>query len=194
MRIGDISVSPGFLLLTAWLNLMDEHGVVGLGLLCCAAHESGHLTVLNLLGNGVKSFNITIFGAEILPKKQLSYRQELAAAFAGPAVNLILAGILCWIPGGEIWAGINFILGIFNLLPFGQMDGGRCLCCLTSILFGPGTGERLIVILSSVVGMTAAAAGILLWRAGGSLTLLFMSLWLLSGISKKGDLYRKRRK
>jgi len=189
MKLGRISVSPGFLLLAAWLNYVDEQGIFWLGLLCCAAHEMGHLAVLYILEKPVKRICITVFGAEILMKSDLSYGQELAAAIAGPSVNLGLAAVLCYFPGGELIAGMNFLLGCFNLLPFGQMDGGRCLSCLGSILFGPGAGERTVCAVSWLVGTLAAGTGILLWRMGGNLTLLFISLWLLSGISKKAEIH-----
>ena len=115
----------------------------------------------------------------------MSYGQEIFAALAGPAANFLLAGVLCRISGGEVTAGMSFALGCFNLLPFETMDGGRCLRCVGSLLFGPDAGGGLAAGVSFLAGLGAAAGGVLLWRMGGNMTLLLMSVWILMGIWKK---------
>ena len=122
----------------------------------------------------------------------MSYGQEIFAALAGPAVNLVLAGVLCRIPGGDLTAGLSFSLGCFNLLPFETMDGGRCLCCVGSLLFGPDAGGALASGVSILAGVGAAAGGIVLWRMGGNLTLFLMTVWILMGISKKERIILKK--
>ena len=42
MTWGRLRISPGFLLLMAWLLYWDGQGIVPLALLACALHESGH--------------------------------------------------------------------------------------------------------------------------------------------------------
>jgi Zn-dependent protease len=49
----------------------------------------------------------------------------LKILIAGPAVNFITAGlILYWTPN---YAMINCLIGLFNLLPIGELDGIRIL-------------------------------------------------------------------
>jgi len=185
MTLGRISISPGFLLLISWLNYIDRQGVLWWGLLSCAAHEAGHLLILRHLKKHVKVIYITIFGATIVIDDNLSYGQELVSAIAGPAVNLVLATVMCRIPGGEWIAGLNFALGCFNLLPFGQLDGGRFLSCLVNLFTKSGAGERVVCAVSWLVGSMAAGVGIILWRAGGNLTLLLMAAWICCAMGKR---------
>ena len=80
MRIGKVEITPGFLLLAAWLNYMDQQGLFWLGMVSCFLHECGHLVVLHILKNNVKRIHLTVFGAEICMSHGLSYRGELLAA------------------------------------------------------------------------------------------------------------------
>lgn len=185
MKLGRVELSAGFLMLAALLNYGDEQGLFWRGLLCCVIHELGHLVALGLMGVPVAGLRITVFGAEIQLRRGMSYGQEIFAALAGPAANLVLAGVLCRVPGGELTAGVSFALGCFNLLPFETMDGGRCLRSIGSLLFGPDAGWILASGVSLLAGLGASAGGIVLWRMGGNLTLFLMAVWILMGIWKK---------
>lgn len=133
----NISVTAPFLLLVAWLNYMDRQGVVLPALLACTLHELGHLFAIRLLGGDVKHIRLTVAGAEMGLSRGLSYWQELLAAAAGPAVNLLLSALCCRLPGGALFAGVNLALAAFNLLPMGRLDGGRiALCALSLSMWG----------------------------------------------------------
>ncbi|OUN85693.1 hypothetical protein B5G03_09385 [Gemmiger sp. An50] len=66
-----------------------------------------------------------------LGSAQLSPRQEGVLAAAGPAVNLIVAGAAyLWMQRsasywGWFFLGTNLLVGGFNLLPVGPLDGKR---------------------------------------------------------------------
>ena len=191
MKQTRVEVSAGFLLLAAWLNYWDRQGVFPQVLLACVLHELGHLLALRWLGMPVEKLRVTAVGAEIRVAGSLSYRGELAAALAGPAVNLVLAGWMSYLPGGAVGAGINLVLGLFNLLPVGRLDGGRILSCVLALLLGPEYGERAAAVLSVLCVVLLGAAGIgVLWM-GGNGTLLMVSLWMAISMSEFG---RKRGK
>ena len=105
MEQNRVEVSAGFLLLAAWLNYWDRQGVFPQVLLACVLHELGHLLALRWLRVPVEKLRVTAVGAELRIAGSLSYRGELAAALAGPAVNLVLAGWLSGMPGGAVGAG-----------------------------------------------------------------------------------------
>lgn len=195
MRFGRVEVTPGFLVLAAWLNYMDDQGIL-LPVLCsCGLHELGHLLLLRLMKNDVKQIRITAVGAEIQVRKSMSYLGEMAAALAGPGVNLALAGLLCRVPGGEMAAGLNLVLGCFNLLPVGQLDGGRAIKCLLSLLLGPELGEELWALSTRGVLLMIGAAGLWLAWAGGNLSLTLVGAWMLltaGGAEINGRRWRKK--
>lgn len=186
-----MEVSAGFLLLAAWLNYWDRQGVFPWVLLACVLHELGHLLTLRWLGVPVEKLRVTAVGAEIRIAGSLSYRGELAAALAGPAVNLVLAGVLSGMPGGAVGAGVNLVLGLFNLLPVGRLDGGRVLGCVLALLLGPEYGEQAAGLLSLLCVVLLSVAGIGVLWLGGNGTLLMVSLWLAVSMSEFG---RKRGK
>ena len=186
MKIGKVELSPGFLLLAAWLNYMDQQCLFWIGVGSCFLHECGHLAVLHLLRKPVKRIRLTAYGAEICLEQGLSYRGELLAACMGPAVNLTLAGILCHIPGMNVASGLNLVLALFNLLPIGSLDGGRVLRCVLCMLFGAQRGDHLIRGISYGIMVVFFGLLILLLKTGGNLTLLLASVWLLQRIPEKG--------
>lgn len=193
MRVWKIEVTGGFLLLLAWLNYLDRQLLVPMAAAACALHELGHYLAIRMVGGDVKLIRLTAVGAEMVVGRPLGYWQEGVAALAGPAVNAVLALAFCSWEWGVGFAGINLVLALFNLLPIGQLDGGRILNCLLALLSGPEraqwVGERIGLFLSAL----ALGAGLLLAGGGKNLTLLLVALWLVGAAVKQNHgNWRKR--
>ncbi|MBW8242827.1 MULTISPECIES: site-2 protease family protein [Flagellimonas] len=114
---------------------------------CVVLHEFGH--ALTAKKYGIPTRDITLYpigGVASLDRMPEKPAQELAVAVAGPAVNVIIAGILYiflfstdqllpiseidHMSGDNFWFNImaaNVILAVFNLIPAFPMDGGRVL-------------------------------------------------------------------
>lgn len=188
LRRGKLEVSPGFLLLAAWLNYLDGEGVFLWVLVSCFCHECGHLLVLHLLGVPVRQVRVTAVGAEICVAGGVSYVGELLAALAGPAVNLVLAAWFSHVPGGAFFSGINLVLGVFNLIPVGRLDGGRALGCLLGLTVGPEWGRKIMCLSSWACTFVLCVLGGWLLGMGGNGTLLLIALWMtlsMAGIGGK---------
>jgi Zn-dependent protease/CBS domain-containing protein len=106
------------------------------------AHELAHAIVARRVG--VKVFDVTLWlfgGVTRLGGQAKAPQTAFRIAIAGPATSLALAGgFACgaWaldalgtahIVTGVFWwlAGINLLLGLFNLLPGAPLDGGQVL-------------------------------------------------------------------
>lgn len=144
----DTYVHATFLLLVGWAAWAAYSGagtmmavVLGVAFLLAVfgsvlLHELGHALMARRYGIRTRRIILSpIGGLAQLEGMPANPRHELAVALAGPAVNLVLAGVL-WILGagatggfglltGLMWA--NLTLGVFNLVPAFPMDGGRAL-------------------------------------------------------------------
>ena len=99
-------------------------------LLCFFAlilHEFGHIMMTCFLGEKINIFYILPFGFCCRLKNQSKIGREkmIKILLAGPVTSLILAGFsLFWMREFSL---TNFVVGVFNLLPFGMLDGGRLI-------------------------------------------------------------------
>ena len=193
---GRVEVSPGFLLLMAWMLYLDTTGVVPMGILACGLHELGHIIVLRRFKNDVRLFTLTVFGAEIVPKKGMGYREEFLVAGAGPCVNLFLAGMFARVPRGETFAGINLALATLNLLPVRDLDGARMLRCGLSAIFGDRVSVAVSGCLDFCFTVLFSGVGLYLFLRSGNFTLLLMTFWMLMGNQdeKRSIFLKKNRK
>lgn len=180
MRIGKVEATVGFFLLLAWLNYLDRQAIVPLAMTACLLHELGHYLVIRLFGGNVKLIRLTAVGAEMVLSKPLGYWQEGAAALAGPGVNLMLAAIFCNWPWSSLFSGLNLVLGCFNLMPIGRLDGGRAMYCTLALLVGPDAALRAGAWMDFLFTAVLLLSGLIILRVGGNLTLLLVALWMLS--------------
>ncbi len=163
-----------FVLLLGWIlfsHLGQGHdwaeACLGVGFIialfgCVLLHEFGHALTAKHYGIGTRDITLLPIGGiarlERLPENP---RHELLVTLAGPAVNVVIAGVLFAVlyflyPGNKfsqanllegnflvrlMW--VNVFLGAFNLLPAFPMDGGRVLRALLSMRLGRARATRL---------------------------------------------------
>lgn len=181
LRFGKISISSALMLLFAWLWYQDTSGLFEQGILACAIHETAHYAALRSIGNDVKEFRLTVFGAKIIPAAPMTYWQELIVAAAGPAVNLMMAVCLCRSGCTMSFAGVNLALAWFNLLPVGQLDGGRILRCALAMLVSDAVSLKIGWCVSFAFTAFFLVVGMYIAARFGNISLFLMCLWLLRG-------------
>lgn len=179
MRVGRVEATASFLLAVAWMNYLDRQGIVPLAMLACALHELGHYWTIHFLGGDVRLIRLTAIGAEMALSRPLSYGREGLAALAGPGANLLLALVFCRWEWGLLFAGLNLVLGFFNLMPVGRLDGGRALSCALSLAAGPELAQKIGRWMDTLFTGLLLGAGIWLAVTAGNWTMLLVALWLM---------------
>ncbi len=190
MRMGKVEATASFFLLTAWLNYLDRQAIVPLAMLACALHELGHYLAIRWMGGTIKLIRLTAIGAEMVLSRPLNYWQEGLAALAGPGINLLLALIFSSWEWSRLFAGLNLVLGCFNMMPIGRLDGGRTMYCTLALLLGPDLAQRAAAWMDLCFTSLILAAGLLLFGVGGNVTLLLVAVWMAATLvpgKKKGN-------
>lgn len=214
----DVFIHATFLLVIGWVGLTywsQTRSVAGTleGILftlvlfgCVVLHEFGH--ALTARRYGIKTRDITLYPIggvarlERMPDKPL---QELWVALAGPAVNVIIAGMLFgWllVTGGmmpladltitngpfiERLLLINISLVLFNLIPAFPMDGGRVLRALLAL--------RLEYIRATQIAATVGQGLAIVFGFVGILSnpfLLFIAFFVWIGAAQEASLVQMR--
>ncbi len=171
-----IRVTLGFAAVVCLLGWCDL-GLCGWFLLTLLLHELGHLAVLACFHRAIRGITLGAGGAKI-ETEGLSYRQEVLSAAAGPAANLLSAGLTLRIL--PVFALVSLALAAVNLLPLYPMDGGRILrASLLSRLPPERAGRilRLCVFLTCTTLMVGACWLTAICQAG--LWPIFAALVLL---------------
>ena len=127
-----VEISPAFPAFLCLYYYLNPGGTFFPFLLASFLHEAGHGAVLLLCGAEIRKLKLGGLGASIVTGP-LSWGRELAAAAAGPTVNLAL-GLLA-LHSHPPFAVVSLFLFAFNMLPVCPLDGGRMLRALLSMFF-----------------------------------------------------------
>lgn len=179
-----VELTPGFLLGIALLLFFDDGSGLPLWLLLAGAcHEGGHLLAARLLGLRVRTLRLSLFGAELdLPgRERCPWYGEVLLLAAGPGVNLLLAA-WCALAGGglSLFAGVNLLLGCFNLAPTPPLDGGGIVAALSARLLPGAWGLTVSDCIGGVTRGILLGLGAYLALCGNA-SLLLVALWLVLG-------------
>lgn len=175
---------------------------------CVVAHEFGH--AFTAAAFGIPTHDITLLpigGIARLARMPEKPAHELAIAVAGPAVNVVIAGMLMIglpllsLPGSEETAWMvlaadlvenlilaNAVLVLFNMLPAFPMDGGRVLRSLIAMR----TSHLRATEIAARIGRWMALAFIIGALVYGHIGLLLVGIFVF--LSGTGELFEARRR
>jgi Zn-dependent protease len=143
-------------------------------------HEMGHYFTSKKLGLDVSAPTFIPFLGAFIRMKSMpkSVREEAITAIGGPAagafITLVCLG-LYFLTSSPYWAGLAYIsalINLFNLLPFGSLDGGRISKAISPFIW--------------VIGLFLAI--ILIWKLHAYILLLV----LVFGIIEVVSMYRNK--
>lgn len=160
---------------------------------CVVAHEFGHVLVARRFGYKTPDITLLPIGGmarlEAMPEEP---RQEILVALAGPAVNVVIAGILVVFLGArpdaqalgaladpEVsflarLASVNLFLAIFNLIPAFPMDGGRVLRAALAIIYPRARATAIAATAGQGVAIMFGFLGLL----SGNVLLVFIAIFI----------------
>lgn len=122
-----ISFEFGFFAVAALFCLLDAPELAVTAVCACVIHETGHLAASVISDIKIRQVVFWAGGVRMITDNALKpVSSEIFVLFAGPFFNF--AAALFFYLTGMQWAfSANFILGLFNLLPFSNLDGGAVL-------------------------------------------------------------------
>jgi Zn-dependent protease len=117
----NFQMTPGFILLLSYLTFHDDMFIMLI--IAALLHELAHIAATLILGGTLLSCRLSVTGA-LINIGRLSYGREAVAVAAGPLVSIIAAFVTAPL-GWHMFAGVSLSLGLFNLMPARELDGGR---------------------------------------------------------------------
>ena len=185
----DVAVSFWFFALVAGFLLLDRRALFFYLALPILVHELGHLIALSLCAVRVRGVRLTALGIDIRHERGsvISYGRELAICACGPAANALMALLLhVWLyPTMRVMflVAANLAIGLFNLLPIGDLDGGQICRLLTERFLAPDVARAISRFCSFFV-LTGLFAGalFLLFARWHNPTLLVTCLYLAAQV------------
>lgn len=177
------TVDFSFFAVIAFLCIIDGGKNIISAFSVCIIHETGHLIPMIISGEKINSVRICGAGIRIIP-----YKNPLKAVFmdivilaGGSAFNLITGFIIILLTENiSLFAAMNIIIGVFNLLPYRNFDGGEIILTLMEYYgneFIKYNAEKIVffigIITSLLIFSAAYSHGII------NLTLIFTLVYLM---------------
>lgn len=181
-----ISISFLFVLMLCFLLIVDATGFMSLSLFAVLIHETGHLLAMHFVGCKPREINLQFLGLLIVGTPLTSPKQQFVVTFFGPFANIVtfcLFLALYFVSKLEvllIFAAINLILALINLLPINGLDGGTLIFILLERFFG--TKAKIIYAIISLAFSMAAVAfsTFLFFKIPQNPSLLLLSIYLFA--------------
>ena len=156
-----ISFHPAFLLVLVYCIAFGSLKMLIIVTAIALIHELGHAVVAARFGYRLKRVRLLPFGAELCGEDLFLPSHEIKIALAGPCVNLLIC-VFCvaamWVAPGFYFIEnqiffVSMYFGLFNLLPFFPLDGGRVFVAVISKFLSRKKALKIASILTFCFGL-----------------------------------------
>ena len=181
IRLFDTPVRCGFsfFLLLALFLTADRSGFSAMMLLCILIHEVGHLVGFALAGGEIRSVSLTGLGIHI-------QRGERPVSRSGEACIHLMGPVFSFATALPVFTAISGVLGIFHLLPIGNLDGGNLMRLALENCIPPESIDFAFSFLSFAALVPLFALSVYLFLSDSrNITLLLTCLYLATAIVKE---------
>ena len=151
-------------------------------------HELGHLSAMFICKNLPDGLAISAFDIKIIKynRYRQSFCKDIFITSAGVLINFILFVIFYKFLIN--FAFVNLFVGIFNLLPASNLDGGQLLLLLLSKQFAWDTSQKIVDIITFALSFPLFLLGsLVLFNSKYNFSLLIISVYLILSIFFKKD-------
>ena len=174
-----IKVESGFIALVCALLYFADGRLVFVYILSAIIHELGHILASALLKHSVTDITLSLFGAQISICGQTSYWEDFILSLSGPSSNGLAVALCVILHRFPLFAAVNLLLGLFNLLPILPLDGGNAMKACFSLFAHPVLVEQICRVVSVAVALALTIfGGVIVFGWQGSGYLLLFGLWL----------------
>jgi Zn-dependent protease/predicted transcriptional regulator len=206
-----IRIHYTFILLLIWFAFMGKDGPrwEGIALMiavfaCVVLHELGHSIVAQRFGIRVSEIVLYPIGGVARMEKLPKPHQEFWIALAGPAVNVVIAGILYAAlkgprvsvrlddlgPLGSNWLhyllAMNLLLAAFNMIPAFPMDGGRVLRAILAMRMDEYRATQIAASIGQILAFVIGFWGL----QSANVMALFIAFFVFIGAGQEAMMYQ----
>ena len=166
--------------------IFDRTGLALPTLFAIFIHETAHLFTMWALDCAPKQIRLIPASVQIVSDFSAGYNRDIAVSVMGPLSNFLLFGCLYLNhlrygnQGSLVYALLNLIIGVFNLLPVTGLDGGRILYSLLAKRQDPNRANLILKIVTLIFAAAALFLAVTLTIRGKlNLSLYIIALYLV---------------
>ncbi len=178
-----VKISFSFLALILYFIITDNIKIYLITLLCATLHEYVHIFTIYLFKGNINSVNITLLGGNIKRDSSglNSNLQEAIVNISAPLFNVFSGLIASILPYDfKCFSEVSLTIGLFNLLPFFDFDGGHFLYNILLHYTSERKTHTITKVISVIVALAFSAVSIHIFVFNKkNFFLLIFSLYML---------------
>lgn len=153
-----------------------------LSVIASLLHEIVHVLFIILYNDKITKITLNIFGGKIekANTKLLSNKKEVIINLSAPIFNILMGITTFCVDKNNQWGIVNLFIGIFNIIPFVNFDGGRGLYYFLMDISNEKNAKKLLTITSIIVCFLFTSFSIIVFvKYYKNYFLLLMSIFMI---------------